>query len=333
MDNVGRSRFWNVLSNLHEVTEESISVLMEASPLPKFLCRFRVVNERSLQRLNDNKLFFSSASSYDDPFDTYFHIDTKQMISLYKAMREELAAESIELIDQLHRIASFVGQNPDTFVHILSNESLNFFELQGQLEEVRSSIQRGLFSICFCENPYNETLWLKYADNYTGFVQVYNMEDQKTFLCGKEEECKNCISAKERPYIYPVYYSDVKYNATYYALGIKIMQIIERRNDPALIPLYDFVQSSLVWEAERISLIKKKCHEYDQEWRMIRPGIIEQRTNIKMKPCKVIIGLRTPDYESRLITSAALNAGINEIHKLYINDSDELASKPISVDL
>lgn len=38
-------------------------------------------------------------------------------------------------------------------------------------------------------------------------------------------------------------------------------------------------ESSLMWEIERISLIKKKCYEYDQEWRMIRPAMFEQERN------------------------------------------------------
>ena len=99
----------------------------------------------------------------------------------------------------------------------------------------------------------------------------------------------------------------------------------------ALAPLHEYVKSSLIWEIERICLIKRKCHEYDQEWRMIRPAMFEQRSCVKMKPCKIIVGLRTPQYERRLIVSAATIAGIQEIHELYINDSDILDSRPINV--
>lgn len=108
---------------------------------------------------------------------------------------------------------------------------------------------------------------------------------------------------------------------------------IRKQADAALDPLCEYVKSSLLWEPERVSLIKKKCHEHDQEWRMIRPIMSEQRSFIKMKPCTVIIGLRTPDYESRLIISAAMNAGIKDIRKLFINDSDELDSRPVPAEL
>ena len=47
---------------------------------------------------------------------------------------------------------------------------------------------------------------------------------------------------------------------------------------------------TVVWEAERISLIKKKCYKYDEEWRMIRPSMSTNPTYIKMRPCKVLLG-------------------------------------------
>jgi len=330
MNNEDREKFWNVLQNLHDNSEANVRLMMDASPRPKTLCRFRSVNEHSLQQLNENKLFFSSADRYDDPFDTYFYINVNQMLPVYEEIRKNLLNRNKSVVDALHPIAKLAGQEPETFVSMLLDNSLDFARLKGQLRMVRNSIQRRLFSICFCENPYNETLWLKYAENYSGFVLIYDLGNPDTFLCGKEENCQNCISARERPNIYPICYSDIRYDATKYATGVWLMDKIAMQNNMALMPLYNFIQNTLMWEAERISLIKKKCHENDQEWRMIRPAIVEQRSCIKMKPSKVIIGLRTPEYESRLIVSAAVNAGIQEIHKLYINDSDELDSAPVS---
>ena len=331
MDNNERKKFWDVLKNLHNNDEASISMLTEASKRPETLCRFRPVNEHSLQQLQENKLFFSSANHYDDPFDTYFYIDVDQMVPVYEEMRKDLLEGNTEFTDKLHQIAKHTDQEPEIFVNMLSNEALDFAQLKGQLTMVRNSIQRRLFSICFCEDPYNETLWLKYANNYSGFVQIYDFTCPETFMCGTETACLNCISAKERPYTYPVYYSDMRYDATKYALGIWLMEKIEKQNNMALAPLHEYVKSSLIWEIERICLIKRKCHEYDQEWRMIRPAMFEQRSCVKMKPCKIIVGLRTPQYERRLIASAATIAGIQEIHELYINDSDKLDSRPINV--
>ena len=329
MDNIGREKFWNVLLNLHDNTPACVDTLMKAYPWPKTLCRFRSVSKNSLQQLNDNKQFFSSADYYDDPFDTYFYINIDEMVPIYDEMRVMLSEGNEDFVNALQKIAKAIGRQPNSFVDELNSTSLDFDKLKGQLRVVREAMQKRLFSICFCEDPYNETLWIKYAGNYSGFVQVYGLEDPNTFLCGEETYCQNCRMSIERPSIYPVYYSDTRYDATKYAVGTFLIDKIMAQNDPTLVNLYNLVSRDLMWEAERVSLIKKKCHENDQEWRMIRPAINEQRSCIKMKPSMVIIGLRTPDYESRLIVSAAVNAGIKNIHKLYINDSDILDSKPV----
>lgn len=329
MDNKGREVFWNVLMGLHDDSEESMNSLRAASAWPKQLCRFRSVTEHSLQQLNENKMFFSSANFYDDPFDTYFYTNVKRFMPFYEMMRKALDDGNVDTINTLRQLATTVGLNPDVFVSGLFNSSLDFPILQGKMADVRSFIQKGLYSICFCEDPYNETLWLKYAANYSGFVQIYDMEDQDTFLCGKEDVCKNCISEKIRPNIYPVYYSDNRYDATKYAFGVLVLDGIRRQPNPALAALDKYIYSALMWEPERISLIKKKCHEYDQEWRMLHPIMSDQRPCIKMKPCKVIIGLRTTDEDSEQIIIAAKNAGIKEIHKLFINDADQLDSQPV----
>ena len=60
---------------------------------------------------------------------------------------------------------------------------------------------------------------------------------------------------------------------------------------------------------------------------MIRPAMMPERTYIKMKPHKIILGLKMPDYERMLVISAAKLAGISTIEELYINDSDQLASR------
>ena len=126
------------------------------------------------------------------------------------------------------------------------------------------------------------------------------------------------------PAIYPVYYSDEPYDATQFALSHMIMQ-----SEKVPSSILKICQELIWWEAERISLIKKKCHEYDEEWRMIRPAMINERTCIKMKPCKLIMGLRMPKYERQLVASAARVAGIINIEELYIDNTDCLSSKPL----
>lgn len=78
------------------------------------------------------------------------------------------------------------------------------------------------------------------------------------------------------------------------------------------VPLPDFMQEELKplpWEVERNSLIKKECHKYDEEWRMLSNCKMNLPAMIECVPAEVIIGLRTPPVDKNLIISMAKEAG------------------------
>ena len=327
MDANGRKAFWNALLNAKLDNPQSMEALRQAATPPRLLCRFLPVSENSLLQLQENKLYYSSADYYDDPFDTYFYIDLTNLKRFVETLKQMLAGKNETVMKGLEAVAPLLNVSSESLVQSLTHTVPDFSELRGQLEVIRKDIQKQLFSICFCENPCNETLWLKYADNHRGFVQIYDLSCETTFLCGKEEICRNCPSGQHPPQFYPVFYSDERYDASKFALGCRMMQ---DTHWGTLAPLVQqLILKDMAWEVERISLIKKKCHEYDQEWRMLRPQIACGRTYVKMRPCRVIAGLRMPEYQCRLVHSAATVAGISDIRKMYIDDSDRLNSRPM----
>ena len=327
MDANGRKAFWDALLNVKLDNPQSIEALRQAATPPRLLCRFRPVSEKSLLQLQENKLYYSSADYYDDPFDTYFYIDLTNLKRFVETLKQLLAGKNESIMKGVEAVAPLLNVSSESLVQSLTHTVPDYSELRGQLEVIRNNIQKQLFSICFCENPFNETLWLKYADNHRGFVQIYDLSCETTFLCGKEEICRNCPSGQHPPQFYPVFYSDERYDASKFALGCRMMQ---DTHWGTLAPLVQqLILKDMAWEVERISLIKKKCHEYDQEWRMLRPQIACGRTYVKMRPCRVIAGLRMPEYQCRLVHSAATVAGISDIRKMYIDDSDRLNSRPM----
>lgn len=326
MDANGREKFWHALLSANLNNPQSIEVLRQAAAPPRFLCRFRSANENTILQLQENKLYYSSADYYDDPFDTYFYIDLNNLKRFYETFKALLAAKDESVMRMIDAAENLTNRTSESFVQLLNHTVPDFSELKGQLEVIRNNIQKQLFSICFCEDSLNETLWLKYADNHKGFVQIYDLSCDATFLCGKEEACKNCPSALHAPQFYPVFYSDERYDASNYVLACRVIQ--DTHWGTLAPPAQQFILNKRAWEAERISLIKKKCHEYDQEWRMIRPQIAYDRTFVKMKPCTIITGLRMPEYQRRLVRSAATVAGVSDIREMYIDDSDRLNSRP-----
>ena len=261
MDENGRKVFWDALLNAKLDNPQSMEALRQAATPPRLLCRFRPVNENSLLQLQENKLYYSSADYYDDPFDTYFYIDLANLKHFVETLKQMLAGKNETVMKGLEAVAPLLNVSSESLVQSLTHTVPDFSELRGQLEVIRKDIQKQLFSICFCENPCNETLWLKYADNHRGFVQIYDLSCETTFLCGKEEICRNCPSGQHPPQFYPVFYSDERYDASKFALGCRMMQ---DTHWGTLAPLVQqLILKDMAWEVERISLIKKKCHEYD----------------------------------------------------------------------
>lgn len=330
MNQEERKRFWDVLSTMHDAIPEHIQQLQQAITVPHTLCRFRAVNENSLTQLQENKLYFSTADYYDDPFDTFFHINydaIEQQLEAIKVLLNNPASRelAIKQISSLGIAEKIISDN----IESAAQSSLSIESFHAMVEKLHNQILKSLYSICFCENPLNETLWLKYAENHKGFVITYDFQNTETYLCGKETVCKNCTVSQYSPSLYPVYYSDSRYDASRYALAMLLKAEMASGNIKIPQSLLTAIDSSVLWEIERISLIKKYCHHFDGEWRMLYPRWSGQRPCIKLKPKSVIIGLRTPTYKERLIVSAATIAGITDIRKVQINRNDELEAVPL----
>lgn len=323
MNNTERKAFWDVLCKTRGNAPEDLQALVAAIKTPEHLCRFRSVSENSLLQLQENKLYYSSADHYDDPFDTFIHVDFSRVRALYETLTNLIKSDSPDFRNSLEALEPVIGICAEKFLDTLKENPLDLSSFPERIKQIRTIIQKNLFSICFCEDALNETLWLKYANNYRGFSLVYDVKDKSTYLCGKEDVCKNCRSMIEIPSVYPVHYTEDSYDATQFALACLLWGGDVPRQ------VAELSYKAVMWEAERVSLVKKKCHEYDHEWRMIRPSMMPDRTCIKMKPSKVILGLRMPEYERLLVISAAKVAGIDNIEELYIDELDRLASRKL----
>ena len=79
MDNNERKLFWDKLNSVDgKDLVADYTEIVKTITYPKYLFRFRPMTEFSLDNLRTNTLYFSNAADYDDPFDSYIHIDKKQ---------------------------------------------------------------------------------------------------------------------------------------------------------------------------------------------------------------------------------------------------------------
>ena len=241
--------YWQTLCSFSgEDIPNEVNQLMAKIHYPRFLYKYRAVNNNNLDALRSNKLFFSKASSYDDPFDTFLHIDVEKI-------RQEFVSNysSPEALAALANGMKETFQNqpgiPQEFIQQVTNvEGLKQLFSSGitnqflsYLLTLRSKIQDEILSICFSENGFNETLWLKYADMHRGFCLMYDLSDEESSHCGKMDKCVNCGVYKYGTRVYPVYYSNTPHDATNFAKFVMGQDMVQRLG----VHLPDFMQEEL----------------------------------------------------------------------------------------
>ncbi len=323
-----RETFWKTLCSLPGKDKKTESIqLIKSIKYPKFLFRYRQVNTKSLEALRTNKLYFSSANYYDDPFDTFLHINIEAIRKEYlSAFQTEESTEAV--IDGVKTLfggvfteeqkAQLTVENVTT---ALSNGLVESF-LSSALN-LRDDVKKDIWPVCFSEDGLNEVLWLKYADQHKGFVQIYDLENDDNLLCGKQEKCANCGIKNYGTPLYPIYYTDTPYDATNFAKFVMLRKIGEITKSPIPPEFYEGIGSTL-WEQERITLKKKECHKYDKEWRIITGSIMNPPIMMEWIPSGIILGLRMDPTEENLVISMAKEAGVKNIYKSVINAKNEL---------
>lgn len=332
MDDNDRQIFWTILCSLEgKDIQNDKEILGKTIKVPKYLYRYRPVNLKSMEALRYNKMYFSTSNYYDDPFDTFINVDLMGMQNFFDMIaKDENASKKAEPLIRNFLNMMQISLTDDEMTGLLSvlenimiDKSFSAFCMD-YFRNIRNEIKKDTWSVCFSENGFNETLWLKYAEQHKGFALRYDMENADNLLCGKQEKCSKCGIAQCRPPLYPMYYSNKKYNATRFAQYIAICMMLEKSGNIAYQQQISVLFGSQIWERERIALIKKECHKYDQEWRMVVPCYMTGLVMREWIPDAVILGLRMENGERGLIMDIAKQAGIKNIYQSFINDDGEL---------
>lgn len=222
-----RREFWDTLSRARGFSKEVRDTVLQARPRVNRLCRFRTFGSGSLEQLRTNTLLFSSPPYYDDPLDTYFYVDKKalqiQFNLIIDAFRGHPLKEIIALLGQFgipdfNKLRDIIGRAE------IEELPFQFDQLNSQIDDIRRIVQNVGYSLCFCDDPLNEVLWLKCADNHKGFVQIYDANCSIRFLCGQRNSCGLCANDDSSLAPFPIYYSNEGYDATRYALALLLLR-------------------------------------------------------------------------------------------------------------
>lgn len=164
-----------------------------------------------------------------------------------------------------------------------------------------------------------------FGDQHKGFAVSYDLENEENLRCGKQAKCLNCGMYMAGTSLYLVYYSDEKYDATKFPYFLSICKMAGNNLNEELFKKILADLGNQMWEREKITLIKKTCHRYDKEWRMIAPSIYKEGSVMReWIPDAVILGLSMTKSDEAQVIGTAYQAGIDKIYKCYINDEGNL---------
>ncbi len=322
-----RKIFWDTLNALGGKSYESDrQKLNSVIKYPTFIYRYRPITVNNIDALQNNKLYFSRSNYYDDPFDTYLQIDYK---SIYQQLlsTENSKEAAVGIFKQICVQKGVDGKIIESKIKEINQTSIEqFFNVLVSFltSEIQPLIRNTSMSVCFSESGLNETMWLKYADQYKGFCLAYSLQDDEKLLCGKQDKCQNCGINKFGTPLYPMYYSETRYDATKYAYNLAHEYFL-RHVYPDMSA--EKVLSQLdpcVWEKEKVTLIKSKCHEYDAEWRMVLPCLMKEPVMREWIPYGIILGLKISENDKRIVIASAKRAGIKHIFQSVIDINGEL---------
>ena len=320
MNTKERLEFYRLLNDNKDNSNIDFSSVIKYT---KNIFRYRPINTNSLSALLENKLYFSSSNYFDDPFDTSIYVDINKIEELLGKYIEKNVFNVKTLLLDLEKngfkVESQLLENIDISLSDIKNKLKDF------LEKIRNEIKKQTYSACFSESEFNETLWLKYADNHRGFVVEYDMRQGK-ILCGEKEECLKCVN-NFIVSLYPMVYTDKKYDATEFSkiyLLIKSLELLNLKDD-LYYKLIQDINDHFKIDRELISLVKKKCHEYDLEWCILGLSYVNDNKPIfkYWKPKSITLGLRTKALDKKLIKEIALKAGIDKIYEIYIDENGD----------
>ncbi len=321
MKDTERKIFWDTLCSLDgKNVEADYNKLIATVKYPPFIYRYRPVTVNNIDALQHNRLYFSKSSYYDDPFDTYLHIDYK---SIYNQLikTEDTKNAAIKIIRQICikiGLPECIIESTIEQVKNASAEQLFEVLVSFLVKFIQPLIRNTSKSVCFSESGLNETMWLKYADQYKGFCLIYSLQDNEKLLCGTQVKCTNCGINKFGTPLYPMYYSETKYDATKYAYFLAHDFLLS--NIPIMSEEDKLLkENTCLWEKEKVTLIKSKCHEYDAEWRMILPCQMEDPVMREWIPYGVILGLKIAENDKRIVIESAKRAGVKHIYQSIID--------------
>lgn len=295
--------------------------------VPDQLYKFRRCADYSIDAFEKDELWLSKAAGFNDLHDSLFFFDKNAILNLIENMFSSgIVPSMIESIKQM--------QFPNAVLQKWVTENFSLFDTK-QLTDIalqsipgfsewldlcfsnaREGIRERTKMVCLSQSIKSPLMWAHYADNHKGFAIGYDFRNNEITQCSN---CPNrtCTDIKLGT-IYPVIYSDKRYDATEFGQWIVKQQI----NRAIGMPVEEFYDDVFLFT--KAALHKSNDWSYENEWRIIcsTPNpVIEQKDRypISKRPIAIYFGSQIPDYYRKILTHLADEKDIPK-YQMYVKN-------------
>lgn len=299
--------------------------------VPNQLYKFRECAEYSIDAFEKDELWLSKPALFNDLHDSLLFFDKNAILDLLRKMfSPEIISSTIEVIKE----APFPNADLQKWVNEISSsmnteQLTNFFEklLPGFGEFLdqcflcaKDGIREYIKMVCLSESIKSPLMWAHYANNHKGFAIGYDFRNNEITPCSNcpNRSCSNIELAT----LYPVIYSDKRYNATEYGQWVVQQQINRMMN----IPIEETFTNPFLFT--KAALYKSNDWSYENEWRIVcsMPDLVEKQKDrypIKKRPIAIYFGSQISEFYRRWLIRIADDKGIQKYQMVVKDYSSE----------
>ena len=354
---MNQKEYLSLLNNTHIWSNSSVQEQNAAlTPLveyihritPKDLYRFRDCSERSFDAFYRDQIWTSSADVLNDDFDARLFFRLEELKEWIQAQK------GIYTIRELEKNYKETGEIPTFLRELFPAIEIMLKQSKGVPEVFEDRIkklflddcdrygtnliqltQQNSMIACFSTNIQSPLMWGQYANSASGFALAYDFKNAPLF------DDDNQFSKQYVCELYPVCYSDKRFDATDYAKDFWIhyvMQTVLKITGVAFNPgiLLQVLPQIDQFTNRKIALIKSKEWAPEKEWRLFisskSPGVITSKhLPIPKRPSAIYLGSRISEINERILCSIAKEKNL-PIYRMEIkNNQNGYKLRPIRI--
>lgn len=287
--------------------------------IPERLYKYRACCPNHINAFKKDEVWMSTSDLFNDPFDTLIQCDSQEILNAFNVIDNPQLLQGIAMYvadggfipEPLNGMLSDEDKKATQNMaeHFLTNKNYKNLDTES-LQQLKSQttivlsilptiIQHVSTSACFSEDIKSVLMWSHYSEYHQGFALGY---DLRPFL----------LPNKENLGLFPVVYSEQRYNATqYFCYWIGKLMKLPLKNQDTLAHI-------------KLLLHKSKEWNYEKEWRLINgqnKNVFNKNAEPRIiRPNSIYYGCHISEYNRKQLHEISIEKNLQE-YQMRIDDS------------